>query len=124
MNLKAFHIVFIAAASVLALGLTLWSWHAGSLIMAIISALSLLALMGYGPWFWRKMKRLQVLIAVLLVGTSAILPEPLWACAVCFGDPNSLMAEGARYGVFVLVAVVGLLLSGIVAIAWRWQQRP
>ena len=130
MTLKSFHIVFIVASSLLALGLTAWSWHAyqemassGYLIMAIVSALALLALIIYGPWFWRSMRRLQAPLTALLVGAITALPEPLWACAVCFGDPNALMTKGARYGVFALVTIVAMLLVGIALIAWRWQQR-
>jgi hypothetical protein len=38
-------------------------------------------------------------------------PQPLLACAVCFGDPNSPMAIGASWGVLLLIGVTAAVLS-------------
>lgn len=68
MSLKAFHIVFIVFSTLLALGTGVWCvWvdllegapiyiagAIGSLVVAI-------ALMVYGFWFYRKMKRLRII---------------------------------------------------------------
>ena len=43
-----------------------------------------------------------------------------FACAVCFGDPNSQMSKGVIAGIFVLVGVVGSVLGGIIAIGISW----
>jgi len=65
-NLKAFHIVFIAAATVLAGGLGVWCLreHAaasdgvGILFGAVVSFVAAAGLVAYGAWFLRKMRGL------------------------------------------------------------------
>jgi len=49
--------------------------------------------------------------------------SPVFACATCFGDPESPLAKGALMGVYVLVGVVGFVLSGILATGACWIQR-
>ena len=68
MSLKAFHFVFIFISTVLALGLGSWCiWVdlvEGApvyLAGAIASFLSAVALIIYGIWFYRKMKRLRLI---------------------------------------------------------------
>ncbi len=39
--------------------------------------------------------------------------QPVHACAVCFGDPESGMAKGALAGVIVLAGFIGFVLMGI-----------
>ncbi len=46
-----------------------------------------------------------------------------WACAVCFGDPESPMAKGVVAGVFVLIAVVGVVLIGMAGTGLCWISR-
>ena len=46
-----------------------------------------------------------------------------FACSVCFGDPNSSLTQGAKAGVILLLAVVGIVLGGIVAVALFWAHR-
>ena len=68
MSLKGFHIVFITFSTMLALGIAAWCvwvnltvgepvYMAG----AIGAFLSAVALMVYGIWFYRKMKRLRLI---------------------------------------------------------------
>ncbi len=45
------------------------------------------------------------------------------ACAVCFGDPESPMAKGVVAGVFVLIAVVGVVLIGVAGTGLCWISR-
>ncbi len=47
----------------------------------------------------------------------------LVACSVCFGNPVSPLTKGALAGVFFLMAVIGVVLGAIVAIAWVWARR-
>jgi hypothetical protein len=68
MSLKAFHIVFIIFSTLLALGVGLWCvWIdlvEGAPIYlagAIASFICALALLVYGVWFYRKMKRLRII---------------------------------------------------------------
>lgn len=68
MSLKGFHIVFITFSTLLALGIGVWCiWVnlvAGApvyLAGALFSFTAAIALIVYGIWFWRKMKRLRLI---------------------------------------------------------------
>ena len=68
MSLKGFHIVFITFSTLLALGIGVWClWvnlvvgRAGLPAGAICSFVAAVALIVYGCWFWRKMKRLRLI---------------------------------------------------------------
>lgn len=68
MSLKAIHIVFILASSVLALFLAFWSlreffgpegeWQ--HLLYAVLSGAGLAGLLVYGKYFLRKLKHIQL----------------------------------------------------------------
>ena len=65
MNLRAFHILFIGAATGLAAFLGVWCVNlhrtedgTGSLLAAIASFAAALGLVAYGSWFLRKTRRL------------------------------------------------------------------
>ncbi len=62
--------------------------------------------------------RLIVASVVLLLST-----DEAWACASCFGDPESAMAKGVVAGVLVLVGVVGTVMLGVAGTSLRWMQR-
>jgi hypothetical protein len=68
MSLKGFHIVFIVFSTLMALGVGGWCiWVdlvEGAPIYlagAVASFVSALALVVYGVWFYRKMKRLRII---------------------------------------------------------------
>ena len=68
MSLKGFHIVFIIFSTLLALGIGAWCiWvnlvegEPVYLAGAIFSFVAAVALMVYGVWFYRKMKRLRII---------------------------------------------------------------
>jgi hypothetical protein len=68
MSLKGFHIVFITVSTLLAIGSGAWclwidSTHGAPAfrIGAIFSFVAALVLVGYGIWFYRKMKRLRII---------------------------------------------------------------
>ena len=68
MSLKAFHIVFVVFSTLLALGVGAWCvWVdlvEGAPIYlagAICSFVVAVALVVYGVWFYRKMKRLRLI---------------------------------------------------------------
>ncbi|MEO7166483.1 MAG: hypothetical protein ABI787_02965 [Spartobacteria bacterium] len=69
MSLKGFHIVFITFSTLLAFGIGIWClWinsmgttTTGYLTGAICSFAAAVALIVYGCWFWRKMKRLRLI---------------------------------------------------------------
>jgi hypothetical protein len=68
MSLKGFHIVFIIFSTLLALGVGLWcvwvdlvegaSIYLAGAIAAFVTAVALIV---YGVWFYRKMKRLRII---------------------------------------------------------------
>ncbi len=68
MSLKAFHIVFITFSTLLAFGCGIWCLWVNKMggttsytIGAILSFAAAIALIIYGCWFWRKMKRLRLI---------------------------------------------------------------
>jgi hypothetical protein len=68
MSLKGFHIVFIVFSTLLALGIGAWCiWvnlvegEPVYLAGAIFSFITAVALLVYGVWFYRKMKRLRII---------------------------------------------------------------
>jgi hypothetical protein len=68
MSLKAFHIVFITFSTLLAFGIGVWCLWINSTggttaytTGAIVSFAAAVALIIYGCWFWRKMKRLRLI---------------------------------------------------------------
>ena len=68
MSLKAFHIIFITFSTLMAFGIGIWCLWVNKVastsaytIGAVISFLAAVALIVYGCWFWRKMKRLRLI---------------------------------------------------------------
>ncbi|HEV2209666.1 MAG TPA: hypothetical protein VG167_12875 [Verrucomicrobiae bacterium] len=69
MSLKAFHVVFITAASALAVGFGVWELkdytsaggNGGELVMSIGSFVVGLALIGYEAYFLKKLKKVSYL---------------------------------------------------------------
>ena len=57
MSLRAFHVLFISASVLLALGLAWWCGPEKP-VGAVASLLAALALVGYETWFLRKTRRL------------------------------------------------------------------
>lgn len=49
--------------------------------------------------------------------------EAVDACAVCFGNPDSPMVQGAASGVLVLAGIIYTVLFGFVGIALFWTIR-
>jgi hypothetical protein len=67
MSLKTFHILFIAISTLLAFGCGFWCLQmmqttgvSSYIIGAVGSFISAMALVVYGFWFYRKMKRLRI----------------------------------------------------------------
>jgi hypothetical protein len=54
-----------------------------------------------------KVKTLFLLFALLL------LPQVLYACSVCFGDPASLQSKALGAAVFFLLGTVGGVLGAV-----------
>ena len=68
--------------------------------------------------------RLGSLSLAILVCLGALLSaQPVLACSVCYGDPNSAMTQGAQAGVLVLLGVVGVVLTGLASLLIFWTRR-
>lgn len=63
-------------------------------------------------WFY------STVCALFLIGHASA-----HACPVCFGDPNSDMARGAKWGIIVLGIVIYGLLMGMVGVGVTWFVR-
>jgi hypothetical protein len=69
MSLKAFHLVFIVASILLAVGFAIWSFmnyaspqgNKSDLVVAIVSGVVALALVGYEIYFLKKLKNVSYL---------------------------------------------------------------
>ena len=59
-----------------------------------------------------KALRFALLVSIAAM---ALLPGAAEACSVCFGDPDSNLTKGLNAGVFALLFVVVLVLSGFAA---------
>ncbi len=66
-------------------------------------------------------------VLALLAGGLSVLSSagPALACAVCFGDPDAAITQGAKAGILVLGGVIATVLTGIggVALFWIWRAR-
>lgn len=65
------------------------------------------------------MKRLLVVLSLL----AAWCPGSVWACTVCYGDPNSLQVKGAEAGVLFLLGVIVTVLLVIAGMILFWARR-
>jgi len=54
-------------------------------------------------------------ITSVMVGTSLVMPASVWACPVCFGDPNSPMVHGMNWAILLLLGITGGVLTGFAA---------
>jgi hypothetical protein len=61
----------------------------------------------------------RVLMTIVVLASSA----PAFACAVCMGDPQSKLVQGAASGILVMLGVTYALLLGFVGMAVAWFVR-
>lgn len=65
----------------------------------------------------------QKYVVLTMMATVAGYATQASACAVCFADPGSSIAQGATWGVAVLLGVVSTVLTGIVGMILFWVRR-
>jgi hypothetical protein len=63
-----------------------------------------------------KMSNLKHWLVAGVVATALTMPQSLWACAVCFGDPNSAQTKGVNSAVLGMIGVTTVVLSGFIAL--------
>ena len=97
-------------------------WEAGSqwqLLYAILSFAGTLLTPVYGYYFSEETERgelplMQRLTTFLAVCFLAVAQSPsLMACATCYGQSDSKLAEGMNWGILTLMVVVYGVLMGI-----------
>ncbi len=62
-------------------------------------------------------------LAIVACVGALLSAQPVLACSVCYGDPNSAMSQGAQAGVVVLLSVVGVVLTGLASLLLFWMRR-
>ena len=116
MSLKTFHLIFVIASILLGLGVGGWGvqeyrtyGELGPLVIGIIFFAMGIGLFFYGRRMLKKTKNIGYLAFAVLF----LLEQNVSACAACFGESDSPMADGMNAGIFTLLIVVGGTLSGI-----------
>ena len=66
------------------------------------------------------MTRLQVLLAL---GLMHLIGSPMWACSVCYTDPESQVTKAVNLAVWVMIGVTICVLSTIFWIGMQWSRR-
>ena len=116
MSLKAFHLIFVIASILLGLGVGGWgimeyraNGEISALIMGLFFFIMGVTLMIYGNRMLKKTKHIGYLTLFLIFG----LKQNTLACAACYGESDSPMAEGMNAGIFVLLIIIGGTLAAI-----------
>ncbi|GEM_PF-405879 len=123
MSLKAVHICFIVLSIALAAGFGYWALaHPAYLYLGIISFAGALALALYLFRFTQKMKKIHPPF-VWILGAGLFSSRSLFACSVCFGDPQSSLSRGVIAGVLVLLGVVAFVLGWIATLIFVWARK-
>ena len=52
-----------------------------------------------------------------------VVPQTVYACPVCFGDPNSPMTKGTSNGIAFLLGTVFFVQLGFAAMFWSFWRR-
>ena len=70
------------------------------------------------------MRRRALPVLVLAFAAVAVLSlDPASACTVCLGDPESPMTQGVNNGILVLLACVGVVQVGFLALFLNFRHR-
>ncbi len=126
MGLKAFHLFFIVAADLLAVGFGAWcirdymdTSNTTNLILGILGFAASLGLSIYLAWFLKKLKKIGYLVLPFLL----LLPSQAFACPVCVGNPKSPMTISANTGVSFLLGCITLVLIAFAGLFVYWMVR-
>jgi hypothetical protein len=63
-----------------------------------------------------KLSHLKHWLVAGVVAAALTLPQSLWACSVCFGDPNAAQTKGVNSAVLGMIGVTAVVLGGFVAL--------
>lgn len=67
-----------------------------------------------------KRKRAYLIVTLMLAGVWGVESH---ACSVCFGDPDSPMTHGVIMGIWVLIGVIGFVLTLVAGTGLYWLHR-
>ncbi len=140
MSLKAIHILFIALSTILTLGFGGWCVSSyleenktSYIILGAISFAAAVALVGYGLWFIRKLRRgeldskrykyppYKILATVIILWT--FFPQMGSACTVCYGALDSSQAKTMNVFILSMLGVTGGVLCGIIGFVFYLRQK-
>ena len=62
---------------------------------------------------WRRARPNVWLLSLVAVWMLSLVPQPLWACAACYGQSDSPMAAGMNWGIMSLLATIVFVLGGV-----------
>lgn len=71
-----------------------------------------------------KMRLNRRVIPLVLALLAATHTATAFACAVCYGKSDAPMAKGMNWGIMVLLAIVGIVLSGVAGFFVYLAKRP
>ena len=125
MGLRFFHLVFIGLSAAMFLWVGFWCLDGfsatrspGYLVFAALSVLISMGLGAYAAWFFKRSRGLGLMAIYATLGSS-----DLQACAVCFADPNSTMAQSTNAGILFLLVVIVAVLIAFAALFFSWARR-
>ena len=114
MSLRFFHVFFIAASVLMALGVGVWAigaWQGDNaaqwLALGALAFASAVGLTVYGSRFLKKTRGLGPVLLAALLG----LPQDALACPACIGTSESPMQAGMNLGIMALLCVIGAVLA-------------
>ena len=55
----------------------------------------------------------RFLIALIMSLVALANPSHVLACAACYGQSDSALAQGMNWGIFCLLGVIGFVLAGV-----------
>ena len=140
MSLKAIHILFITLSTLLTLGFGGWCLNSyleenktSYIILGIISFAAAAALIAYGIWFIRKLRRGELdskrykdppyKILAMVASLGVFLPQTASACTVCYGALGSSQANVMNTFILSMLGVTGGVLCGIIGfIFYLWRK--
>ncbi len=115
MSLRFFHVFFVAASVLMALGVGAWAVNAwqgdGATSWLALAGLSFGGAAGltvYGSRFLKKTRALG--LAVVLLAVLFGLPQDALACPACIGTSESPMQAGMNIGIMALLGVISAVL--------------
>lgn len=71
-----------------------------------------------------KMRVSKRVIPLTLAVLAASHTATAFACAVCYGKSDAPMAKGMNWGIMVLLAIIGVVLSGVAGFFVYLAKRP